>query len=199
MASRRYAALLRGINVGRKNRLPMAQLRELITELGWEDAETYLQSGQAAFTVPGHASGQADRARLAALLADAIKGRCAVEADVIVRDHDYLRAVVDDSPFTGTGATAKQLHVAYLSVQPQADAFADLAGEDGPDSDSVASDHLALGDHAIYLYLPDGIGRSKFATTALRPGRVGKSTIVTVRNWNTALKLVEMTAMSDSR
>ncbi|MEU6197566.1 DUF1697 domain-containing protein [Streptomyces sp. NPDC047061] len=177
-----YAALLRGINVGGNKKLPMAELRALMTGLGYGSVQTYLQSGQAAFT-----AAHGDAESLAAELAKAIEERFGFSVDVLVRDHAYLKAVVEACPFPAAELAAKQLHVTYLSEPVAPERYADI------DPAAHLPEEFRLGDRALYLYAPDGLGRSKLAEALSRP-RVHKGLIATTRNWNTVVKLVELTA-----
>ncbi|CAL9410810.1 hypothetical protein SUDANB105_01646 [Streptomyces sp. enrichment culture] len=177
-----YAALLRGINVGGSKKIPMAGLRALIEGLGHDDVRTYLQSGQAVF-----AAGHGDEASLAAGLTRAIEKQYGFPVDVIVRDHAYLKAVADACPFPAADLEARQLHVTYFSAPVDEARFAEV------DRDAHLPEEFRLGDRALYLYAPDGLGRSKLADVLSRP-RLTKGLIATTRNWNTVLKLVELTA-----
>jgi uncharacterized protein (DUF1697 family) len=176
-----YAALLRGINVGGSRKLPMADLRTLMTGLGLEDVRTYLQSGQAVFT-----SDHGDEESLAAELASAIGKHFGFDVDVIVRDHAYLKAIADNCPFPAAGLEPKQLHVTYYSAPVDAERFAEL------DTAVYLPEEFRLGDRALYLYAPDGLGRSKLADALSRPA-LTQGVTATSRNWNTVAKLVEMT------
>jgi uncharacterized protein (DUF1697 family) len=177
-----YAALLRGINVGGSKKIPMADLRALIEGLGHDDVRTYLQSGQAVF-----AADHGDEESLAAGLTRAIEKQYGFPVDVIVRDHTYLKAVADACPFPAADLEAKQLHVTYFSAPVDEARFAEV------DRDAHLPEEFRLGDRALYLYAPDGLGRSKLADVLSRP-RLTKGLIATTRNWNTVLKLVELTA-----
>ncbi|MEV0634320.1 DUF1697 domain-containing protein [Streptomyces sp. NPDC050619] len=176
-----YAALLRGINVGAGKRLPMAELRPLMEGLGFGGVRTYLQSGQAAF-----ASDHGDEKSLAAELTQAIEKRFGFAVDVIVRDHAYLKAIVEACPFPAAELEAKQLHVTYFSAPVEAERFAEI------DPAAYLPEEFRLGDRALYLYAPNGLGRSKLAEHLAKP-RINKGLIATTRNWNTVVKLVEMT------
>ncbi|MEW1778514.1 DUF1697 domain-containing protein [Streptomyces sp. NPDC086777] len=178
----RYAALLRGINVGGNKKLPMAELRTLMSGLGYDSVQTYLQSGQAVFTAAG---GDADS--LAAELAGAVEERFGFSVDVLVRDHAYLKAVEAACPFPAAELAARQLHVTYLSAPVTAERYADI------DPAAHLPEEFRLGDRALYLYAPDGLGRSKLAEALSRP-RIHKGLTATTRNWNTVVKLVELTA-----
>ncbi|MDG9694288.1 DUF1697 domain-containing protein [Streptomyces mutabilis] len=177
----RYAALLRGINVGGAKKLPMADLRALLEELGHGAVRTHLQSGQAVF-----ASGHGDEETLAAELAQAIEKRFGFPVDVIVRDHAYLRAVAEACPFPAAELEPKQLHVTYFSAPVDEERFASI------DRPAFLPEEFRLGDRALYLYAPNGLGRSKLAEALAKP-RVNKGLIATTRNWNTVTKLVELT------
>ncbi|MET8975071.1 DUF1697 domain-containing protein [Streptomyces sp. NPDC004539] len=177
-----YAALLRGINVGGHRKLPMADLRTLMEGLGYGAVRTHLQSGQAVFT-----TGDGDETSLAATLERAIEGHFGFTVDVIVRDHAYLRAIVDDCPFPAAELEPRQLHVTYYSAPVDAARFADV------DQPAHLPEEFRLGDRALYLYAPDGLGRSKLAEQLARP-RLTKGLIATARNWNTVLKLAELTS-----
>ncbi len=176
-----YAALLRGINVGGARKLPMAELRALLVELGHGAVRTHLQSGQAVFT-----SGHGDEDALAAELTRAIEKRFGFGVDVIVRDHAYLAAVAEACPFPADGLEPKQLHVTYFSGPVDEERFA------GIDRSAFRPEDFRLGDRALYLYAPDGLGRSRLAEALAKP-RVTKGLIATTRNWNTVTKLVELT------
>ncbi|MDQ0993699.1 DUF1697 domain-containing protein [Streptomyces sp. V3I7] len=177
-----YAALLRGINVGGKKKVPMAELRGLMEGLGHHGVRTHLQSGQAVFTAD-----RGDEQSLAAELTEAIEAHFGFPVDVLVRDHAYLRAVADACPFPAAELAPKQLHVTYFSAPVDAERFAAI------DQAAHLPEEFRLGDHALYLYAPDGLGRSKLAEALSRP-RITKGLIATSRNWNTVVKLVEMTA-----
>src|SRR5262245_17845026 len=116
-----YAALLRGINVGGSKKVPMADLRTLLTSLGHTGVQTYLQSGQAVFT-----AGHGDEESLAAELARAIEERFGFPVDVLVRDHAYLAAVAEACPFPAADLEPKQLHVTYFSAPVTPDRYADI-------------------------------------------------------------------------
>ncbi|MFF8593451.1 DUF1697 domain-containing protein [Streptomyces sp. NPDC015220] len=178
-----YAALLRGINVGGNKKVPMAELRALLEELGHGAVRTYLQSGQAVFS---HADGDEDS--LAAGITAAIEKRFGFPVAVIVRSHDYLRAVAEACPFPAADLKPKQLHVTYFSAPVDAARFA------GIDRAAFLPEEFRLGDRALYLYAPDGLGRSKLGEQLARRPRADKGPIATSRNWNTVRKLVEMTA-----
>ncbi|MGN5380689.1 hypothetical protein BIV25_18980 [Streptomyces sp. MUSC 14] len=177
-----YAALLRGINVGGAKKVPMADLRALLTGLGHTGVRTYLQSGQAVFGAE-----RSDEESLAAQLSRAIEGRFGFPVDVLVREHAYLKSVAEACPFPAADLAPKQLHVTYFSAPVTAERYAEI------DRTAHLPEEFRLGDRCLYLYAPDGLGRSKLAE-ALARTRLTKGLIATSRNWNTVRKLVELTA-----
>ncbi|MFJ7131311.1 DUF1697 domain-containing protein [Streptomyces fungicidicus] len=177
----RYAALLRGINVGGSRKVPMAELRTLLEGLGHEGVRTHLQSGQAVF-----ASGHGDEESLAAELAAAVERHFGFAVDVIVRDHAYLKGIVEACPFPAAELEPKQLHVTYFSAPVTPERFTEV------DRAAYLPEDFRLGDRALYLYAPDGLGRSKLAEQLSKP-RVNKGVVATSRNWNTVRKLAELT------
>lgn len=177
-----YAALLRGINVGGHKKVPMAELRPLMEGLGYGGVRTYLQSGNAVFT-----AGHGDEESLAAELAQGIEKRFGFTVEVLVRDHDYLKAVREACPFPAAELEAKQLHATYFSGPVDAERFADVGQA------AFLPEEFRLGDRVLYLYAPDGLGRSKLAEALSRP-RLLKGITATTRNWNTVVKLEELTA-----
>ncbi|MGW0549950.1 DUF1697 domain-containing protein [Streptomyces altiplanensis] len=177
-----YAALLRGINVSGHKKVPMAQLRTLLTELGHRDVRTYLQSGNAVFTTDADDAGVS----LAADLAKAMETHFGFTVDCLVRSGAYLKAVADACPFPAAELEGRQLHVTYFSHRVGPERFAPV------DPAAYLPEEFRLGDRALYLYAPDGLGRSKLAETLARPALL-KGVTATTRNWNTVAKLVEMT------
>ncbi|MCX4237188.1 DUF1697 domain-containing protein [Streptomyces ortus] len=176
-----YAALLRGINVGGSRKVPMAELRTLLEGLGHSGVRTYLQSGNAVFT-----SDHGDEDSLADELAGALADHFGFTVDVLVRDHAYLRAVRDACPFPAAELEGRQLHVTYFSAPVDAERFASV------DAQAFLPEEFRLGERVLYLYAPDGLGRSKLAESLAKP-RVTKGIVATARNWNTVVKLVELT------
>ncbi|MER5738057.1 MULTISPECIES: DUF1697 domain-containing protein [unclassified Streptomyces] len=178
-----YALLLRGINVSGHRKLPMAELRALLEELGHGDVRTYLQSGNAVFSTDEDAPADA----LATAVEDAIERRLGFRCDCLVRDGAYLAAVAQACPFPAAELEGKQLHAVYYSAPIAPERFAAV------DAEAYRPESFALGDRVMYLYTPDGLGRSKLAEAVMRPS-LNKGVVATARNWNTVRTLVEMTA-----
>lgn len=177
----KYAALLRGINVSGHKRVPMPELRTVLGELGHSDIATHLQSGNAAFR-----SEDEDENALAAALEQALHQRFGFSVGCIVRSGSYLAAVADACPFPAAELEGRQLHVTYLDRAVDPERLAAL------DAQAYLPEAFGLGDRCVYLYAPDGLGRSKLAAALARP-QLTKGLTATTRNWNTVAKLVEMT------
>jgi len=169
----RHAALLRGINVGGKNIVPMIDLAVFFVEAGCRGVRTYIQSGNVVFEAPAAALKK---------LPAAISRKIGVP--VIVRSQAELEAVVRGNPFLKAGEAEKMLHVAFLAGLPGSDAIAKLDPLRSP------PDRFVVVDRHIYLHTPNGMGNSKL-TNAWLDSKL--STVSTVRNWATVLKLHEMT------
>ncbi|MEU9375871.1 DUF1697 domain-containing protein [Streptomyces sp. NPDC048255] len=179
--TKKYAALLRGINVGGSKKVPMAELRAVLEGLGHGDVRTYLQSGNAVFS-----SANEDPAALARELEAAIEAHFGFRVACLVVDGEYLRAVARACPFPAAELEGKQLHATFFSEQPGAERFAAV------EAAAYLPEEYRIGDRVLYLYAPDGLGRSKLAEVLARPAVV-KGIDATSRNWNTVAKLVELT------
>lgn len=171
-------ALLRGINVGGRNSVPMKELRTELTAMGLTDVATLIQSGNVVFGAPQRAG-----ARLAEAIADRVEEVFKVHPTVMLRSVDELEAVVANNPFHEPGVDSAKLHVAFLAKQPTAKAVARL------DPDRSPPDAFAVHGKEIYLQLPNGIGRSKLGGDFFE-SRLGIP--ATTRNWRTVTKLLEL-------
>lgn len=171
----KYVALLRGINVGGKHRLPMKELAAIVGEVGATQVETYIQSGNVVF-----AASRAVATRLANATASAIAERFGFDTPVIVRSADEVTAIVRDNPFVAQGADPDTLHVAFLADVPPAAAIATLEPTRSP------PDAFVVCGAAVYLQLPNGTARSKL-TNDWFDRKLG--TRSTIRNWRTVLEL----------
>jgi uncharacterized protein (DUF1697 family) len=171
-------ALLRGINVSGHNKIPMAELRQLCTGLGWEDVQSYIQSGNLVFR-----SGSPP-VELEIELEAAIQSQFGYSIPVVVRSAQGWASYIANNPFPEAALKEPNWVLLTLSKQPpNEDTKAGLL-ERADKGERVAQ----VGD-ALYIHYPDGVGRSKL-TPALLDRLVGSP--VTARNWRTALKLGEM-------
>jgi len=175
-----YAALLRGINVGRNKRIGMADLRALVEGLGHDSVRTHLQSGNVVFDSPK----RSDKA-LADAFEKAIASELGMDVTVIVRSSGELAAVVDAAPFAGRTDDPKQIHVAFLSEKPSAAAVKHFGIEE------FAPDELEVIGREAHLLYPDGYARTKL-THAVLEKRLGVR--ATSRNWRTVTALADLTS-----
>jgi uncharacterized protein (DUF1697 family) len=170
-------ALLRGINLGSRNRVPMPELRDHLAQLGYGEVRTVVQSGNLVLE-SGAGAGQ-----LAADLQAAIADRFGVDTPVVVRTAKQLEKVVDDNPFPDAVKDPKRYQVTFLEAKcPAAEAKA-LREAD------VAPEHLHVAGREIYVWHVDGIQQSPAAKLMSQQ----LSGVATARNWNTVLKLLELT------
>jgi uncharacterized protein (DUF1697 family) len=181
-----YLALVRGINVGGHKRVAMSDLRDLLTKLGFEDAQSLLQSGNLVFR-----AGKRTPARLEHLLETETAQRLGLEVDFFVRTPEEWQKVVARNPFRKEAeGDPGHLVVMFLKDAPgkkEVEALqAAIVG-----SEVVRAD----GRHAYIVY-PDGVGTSRL-THALIEKKLG--TRGTGRNWNTILKLAAIAASRSSR
>jgi len=171
-----FVALLRGINLGARNKVSMADLRELLTGLGAEDVTTYVQSGNVVFTSPAAiAKPAAIEARIARDLG--------LDLTVLVRTPAELERLVARNPFTKKATESKQLHVTFLADSPPASRVKELDPERSP------PDEFRVVGREAYLYCPNGYGRSKLSNAYFEQ-KLGVA--ATTRNWNTVTKLAEL-------
>jgi uncharacterized protein (DUF1697 family) len=185
-----HVALLRGINLGGRNKVAMADLRQLVASLGHSDVATYIQSGNVVFS-----SEQADTAALASALEQAIARELGLQIRVVVISRDELAQVMRDNPYSGE-PNPKMVHAVFLSGQPGPDleqriaAARERAAQKQPDSRDTAQ---VIG-RTIFLHTPDGFGRSELGSQIVQGAAQAKGNAVvgTARNWATVSKLLAM-------
>jgi uncharacterized protein (DUF1697 family) len=173
-----HVALLRGINLGSRNRIPMARLREVLAEAGYDEAQTHLQSGNVVLRSGDSA------AKLAAALEEAIRAEWDFDVPVIVRSKAQLAKVVAADPFAGVADDPSRYVVLFMPGKPAAAAL------DGIDVAKFAPERFELIGKELYAWLPEGQHDSKLMKAfAKSSGLTG-----TVRNWRTVTKLLELAA-----
>jgi uncharacterized protein (DUF1697 family) len=173
-----YVALLRGVNVGGKNILPMADLSRMFEEAGCAGVRTYIQSGNVRFS-----ASQAKAAKLPSLIAARIAEQFGHRTPVLLRSAEELGETIRNNSFLQAGAPENHLHVLFLADQPDPGAVASL------DPDRSPPDAFVVRGREIYLRCPNGVGVTKL-TNAWFDSRL--ATISTGRNWRTVLKLLEL-------
>ncbi len=170
----RHVALIRGINVGRAKRVAMAELRAVVTDLGYRDVRTLLNSGNVVFTAPAAVRGDS-----AARIAGAIATRLGVTARVIVISAEELAAVVRRNPLSAVADDHSRLLVAVFDSAADRVRLGPLVKTDW------APDALSLGTRVAYMWCARGILESPLAKAATRA--LGDA--ATTRNWATLTKL----------
>jgi uncharacterized protein (DUF1697 family) len=180
-----HVALLRGINVGGRNKVAMADLRDVVAGLGHTDVSTYIQSGNVLFTAdPGDAGTSA--------LAAAITGTLGVNAPVVVVSRDELAEAIAANPFPDE-ADPKRVHAVMLSAAPGAEAAAKIDEALARSAAKGARDELATVGRTLYLHTPDGFGNSELAAAVLRIVTSPRAGVTgTARNWATMTRLLDL-------
>jgi uncharacterized protein (DUF1697 family) len=168
-----YVALLRGINIG-KRQLPMAALRSACEDAGCTEVQTYVQSGNVVLRDTAR-SALAVQRRLAQQISDA----AGFDVLVVVRTAKEMAAVVAGNPYPH--AAGKQLHVAFLDEKPGKAQLTPL------DAAATNGEGYTVAARDIYLHLPNGMGQSKLGAAMSK-----LSLVATVRNWNTVTTLADM-------
>ncbi len=169
-------ALLRGINVGGHNKLPMQALRTLTEAQGASDVSTYIQSGNIVFRSP-----KTGAKSFAKKLRAAIHKDFGFEPDILMLDHNMLGVVIKSNPFAAINDDPSKLHVLFLTQPADKKRLKDV------EALLLNDEQVKAVRSAIYFHAPAGIGRSKAAEKLGRVFSDGTS-----RNWRTCLKLEEM-------
>ncbi len=174
-------ALIRGINVGTSKRVAMAALRDMLAGLGYADVRTHLNSGNAVFTSNDSA------AQIGAAIEKGLADDLGVPASVLVRSGEQVAAAVAADPLGSMASDGSKHFLGFLATRP-AKKMVDLIPELAADADT-APDVVRLIDDHLYLWCPNGISNASFSKVNW-DRRLG--TAVTMRNWNTVAKLVEL-------
>jgi uncharacterized protein (DUF1697 family) len=173
-----FVALLRGINVGGKNKLPMADLSAMFEKAGCARVQTYIQSGNVVFDAEAGAAGA-----LPEQIQGAIEKRFGYRIPVVMRTAGEMAAVAGDNPFLSRGADADVLHVVFLAGAPSASRAAAL------DPNRSPPDEMVVRGREIYLACPNGIARTRITNAYLD---ATLATTSTLRNWRTVQVLARM-------
>lgn len=169
-----FAALLRGVNVGKANRVPMGDFKLALQGHGYRAVVTLLNSGNAVFSSSTRSANKHSEA-----IAEILHGRFSVTVPVIVKPAAEFSAVLSEAPMTPDDTSHGRFLIAFAqSPESLRSAFAALPAVQ-------SSERIAMTDRAIYLHCTQGLLQSKVAEALL--GKAGRN--ITTRNWATALKL----------
>ena len=173
----RQVALLRGVNVGSHNRIPMSALRDRLGDAGFDDVATYLQSGNvvlASTLKPAELEAECRR-----VIADAF----GLDVDVLVRTRAQLAAIVRKNPLRAVATDAKRYQVTFLPKRPRPEVVRKL------ETLAAGGEELVVSGRELYAWHPNGIGRSKLAA---RIAGKDLGVVATSRNWATVTTLLEL-------
>jgi uncharacterized protein (DUF1697 family) len=174
-------ALIRGINVGTAKRVAMADLRKMLTGLGYTDVRTLLNSGNAIF-------GSTDSvAKVTAAVEQGLAGDLGVPAQVLVRTRAQVESAMAADPLAELATDGAKHFLGFLVDKPSKSAIDGIA-ELADDADTAPDVARLINGH-LYLWCPNGISNATFAKVSWDK-KLG--TAVTMRNWNTLTKLVAL-------
>ena len=191
-----HVALLRGINVGGRNKVPMADLREVVASLGHTGVSTYIQSGNVLFN-----TAEEDTAKLAAALESAIEERFGIWSSVVVLSRDELAQVLAANPYPDE-PNPKMVHVVFLNAELPGSLLDRISAAEGAAAAKGSRDTVHVAGPAagqppaMFLHTPDGFGPSELAQNVFKiiapPKKSRPGLAATARNWATATKLLSL-------
>jgi uncharacterized protein (DUF1697 family) len=169
--------LLRGINIGSRNRIAMPELRACLESAGFDDVRTYVQSGNVVLSSDEAPEGVARKCERE------IARRFGLDVEVVVRTRDELSAIVKRNPLGEVAKNPKRYQVSFLAAKPKPELVRKVKAA------SVDPEKVAISGREIYAWHPEGVARSKL--WALLAGK-GLGVTATARNWTTVTKLLEL-------
>lgn len=179
-------SMLRGVNLGPHHRVKMDELRALYERLGLKDPQTHVQSGNVVFKTR-----QKNLQKLGARIETAIERKLGFRPAVILRTREEMRRAIAQNPFSKRlDINPARLLVTFLGAEPTAEARDAVLGL------KTDPEEIHLKGREIYIYFPDGIGRSKLQLPRLEKGCRSAGT---ARNWNTVTKLLEIAERLDPK
>ena len=172
-------SLLRGINVGGKGVMKMADLRSLFESLKFQNVQTYIQSGNVVFC-----DDEKDIVKLTKRIQDAITKKFGFTPGVMLRTLAEMREAVSRNPFAKRrGIEPAKLHISFL------DAKLTPGASDSLRAIALVSEELIPSGRELFIYCSNGMGKSKIPWAKVEKICTGQGT---ARNWNTVMKLLEM-------
>lgn len=179
----KFVALLRGVNVGKVKRVPMADLRALLSGMGYTNVSTLLNSGNAVFRASNGTS-----AKHAEEIAAAVLARLKVEVPVVVKSAKELANIISENPIKVGASEHSRFIVAFVQDTKALSSLAAIGALVKP------PEQFAVGSSAVYLLCARGVLESKAGEALL--GKAGRS--ATTRNWATVLKLQTLVGERDA-
>ena len=182
-----YVSMLRAINLGAKNKVPMPQLARLYEAAGCSNVSTYIQSGNVLFTAQEGAA--ADAPALAAGLEQAIEQAFGLRLRVVVLSRAELAQVIGDNPYQAE-PNPKYVHAMFFPAEPGPEVRESVAAAERQAAEKGGRDEATVVGRTLFLHTPDGYGRSELATRLARAR--GPVATGTARNWATVTKLLAL-------
>jgi uncharacterized protein (DUF1697 family) len=178
----KYISILRGINVSSQKKIKMADLKSLYELLGFQNVVTYIQSGNVIFDAPVK-----NKSDLKKKIVEAIEEKYRFHVPVEIRTNLEIGDIIKNCPFGSVdlGKDGTKVLVTFLSSTPSEDRVSDIQKY------VVAPEELVVRGKEVYLYCPDGYGKSKLSNTFLEH-KLGVE--ATTRNWKSVHKLYELSA-----
>ncbi len=179
----KYVVLIKGINVGSRNRIKMADLVDSLNNIGLNNMKTYLQSGNIIFDHDSF-----DTSNIAQFIESIISQKFGLNVNVIIRKEDEIESIIENNPFIkDPDIELDKLHVTFLEEIPDKQLILNLNIKKGE------NERFEFKGKEIYLYLPNGYSRTKLTNNNFE--KKLKIT-ATTRNWKTVNKLLELTKIS---
>lgn len=172
-----YVVLLRGVNVGGHNKLPMAYLRTILTQNGYANVSTYIQSGNILLT------SDKELQYISMHIKELINKEFGYNIPVLTLSVSELKSCVKNNPFLNSVEDIKFLHITFLDNVPETTTL------DALNINTYNNDEFKIKGRFVYLHTPDGFSKTKFSNTQFEKQL---STTATTRNWRTVTKLVAL-------
>ncbi|OSY87939.1 hypothetical protein WH52_07810 [Tenacibaculum holothuriorum] len=168
----KYIVLLRGINVSGKNKIPMAELREVLNTLGFQNVQTYIQSGNIVLDA------NESKIEVCSKIHLSIKEKFGFDIPVLARTPEEWKKTIDKYPFPIENE--KIVAFSFLNKVP-AQKEIEVKG--------INDDQYKIEDDMVYLYCSSGFGKTKLTNNTIEKKL---AVIATTRNYKTTIKLLEL-------
>jgi uncharacterized protein (DUF1697 family) len=174
-----YISILRGINVSGKNLIKMNSLKEMYEDMGFQNIRTYIQSGNVVFKCL-----EINLQKLEKLISEAIFKQFALNVPVLVREYSELKSILSRNPFQNDlKEDNSKLHITFLSTSPEKHFIEHI------DSESYLPDKFYIMERTVYLFCPNGYGKTKLNNNFFE-NKLGVT--ATTRNLKTLMELVKI-------